>query len=76
MAITVIPVVPLTGPEQIDVALLQNLINGLGLVLDRVASIPIDDRTMEAGTLASINHTITDASDRIDAIINPPAPLV
>lgn len=71
MAITVLPPIAFTPEERSDLATLSSLIVVLASVLDGEARIASVDRTMTADTITSINVTITDASDRIDAIVNP-----
>ena len=73
MAISILPPVPLQSTEQSDISTLSNLIVTLAGVLNNEDRIPSADRTMSTDTIDSINNTIIDASDRIDAIINPTA---
>lgn len=71
MAIAVRPPVPFTPEENSDVLLLLDVITQLTTTLDNEAALNSCLRTVTAGTITSINNTITDASDRLDAIINP-----
>lgn len=75
MAIHVIPPTPLTSEEKADINTLSGLIALLSGVLDRESAITPSGRTMTAASIASINTTFTDASDRIDVTINPPSGL-
>lgn len=75
MAITVTPPADFTQLERTDILVLTNLIVALATVLDTEAKIATVDRLMTTDAITSINKTITDASDRIDVIINPAAPL-
>lgn len=73
MAITVLPPVPLDSGNQTDIATLSNLLLTISGILDRESAIVALDRQMSDEAIASLNQTFIDASDRIDATINPAA---
>jgi len=75
MPINVIPPVAFTVDPQNDIAQLSNLLVLISTILDNESAITPSGNTMTAGAIASLNSTLTDASDRIDVTINP-APAV
>lgn len=75
MAISVIPPTTLTPGEHNDIAVLSSIIIMLATILDNESAILDADRQMTDSAISSLNTTLTDASDRIDATINPPIPL-
>lgn len=73
MAITVIPPIPLDQGEQSDISILSTLILTIAGILDGESAIDAMARQMTDDAITSLNKTLTDASDRIDATINPPS---
>ena len=73
MAISVLPPTELTREEQGDISTLLNIIISFATILDHESAIEASANTMTSASIASLNQTLTDASDRIDATINPSA---
>ena len=71
MAITITPPIPLNPDEQNDITILSNLLVLISTILDNESAIT-GTNAMTTGAIASLNTTLIDASDRIDATINPP----
>ena len=72
MTITVLPPVSFTPNEVQDISTLMNVIISLSTILDGESAIqPASGNTMTLAAISSLNNTLTDASDRVDAIINP-----
>lgn len=71
MSISIIPPITLTTEEKADILTLEGLLGILSSILDKESLITPLDRTMSTDSIDSLNNTLIDASDRIDAIINP-----
>lgn len=73
MAIASTPPVTLTSGQIADIGVLSNLLILISNILDGESAILEANRTMTPTAIASLNTTLTDASDRIDVTINPAA---
>lgn len=69
--INIIPPVPIAQPQSTDISTLMGIIVTLSSVLNNAATYNASGTTYDPTTIASLNNTITDASDRIDVTINP-----